>query len=96
MAAGPSTPSPPSIRPARSDLISLPDHKVVRVLNDNAALKAKVAPILAGRTEMVHIPVGHGTTIDGWLIRPAQVRPVEEISDHRQRLWRAGRVNRER
>ena len=58
--------------PGQSDLISLPDHKVVRVLNDNAALKAKVAPILAGRTEMVHIPVGNGTTLDGWLIRPTK------------------------
>ena len=25
-----------------------------------------------GRTEMVHIPVGHDTTIDGWLIRPSK------------------------
>ena len=58
--------------PGQSDLISLPDHKVVRVLNDNAAVKAKIAPILAGRTEMVHIPVGHDTTIDGWLIRPTK------------------------
>jgi dipeptidyl-peptidase-4 len=58
--------------PGESDLISLPDHKVVRALNDNAALKAKVTPILTGRTEMVHIPVGHDTTIDGWLIRPAK------------------------
>jgi dipeptidyl-peptidase-4 len=58
--------------PGQSDLVSLPDHKVVRVLNDNAALKAKVAPILAGRTEMVHIPVGHDTTIDGWVIRPGK------------------------
>ena len=58
--------------PGQSDLVSLPDHKVVRVLNDNAALQAKVAPILAGRTEMVHIPVGHNTTIDGWLIRPSK------------------------
>jgi len=58
--------------PGQSDLISLPDHKVVRVMNDNAALKAKIAPILTGRTEMVHIPVGHDTTIDGWLIRPSK------------------------
>jgi dipeptidyl-peptidase-4 len=61
--------------PGESDLISLPAHKVVRVLNDNAALKAKVSPILAGRTEMVHIPVGHDTTIDGWLIRPGKFDP---------------------
>jgi len=44
---------------------------VGRVLNNNAALKTKVASILAGRTEFLHIPVGHNTTIDGWLIRPS-------------------------
>jgi dipeptidyl-peptidase-4 len=64
--------------PGQSDLVSLPDHKVVRVLNDNAALKAKVAPILAGRTEMVHVPVGHETTLDGWLIRPTKFDPSKK------------------
>ena len=65
-------------------------------LNDNAALKAKIAPLLAGRTEMVHIPVGHDTTIDGWLIRPTQVRRLEEVSDYRQRLRRAGLFDSQR
>ena len=61
--------------PGQSDLVSLPDHKVVQVLNDNAAEKSKVGPIIAGRTEMVHIPVGHDTVIDGWLIRPSHFDP---------------------
>src|SRR5271157_1384773 len=64
--------------PGQSDLVSLPDHKVVRVLNDNAAEKAKVGPIIAGRTEMVHIPVGHDTTIDGWLIKPSHFDPSKK------------------
>jgi dipeptidyl-peptidase-4 len=64
--------------PGQTDLVSLPDHKVARVLNDNAALEAKVAPILAGRTEMVHIPVGHETTIDGWLLRPTKFDPSKK------------------
>jgi dipeptidyl-peptidase-4 len=58
--------------PGQSDLVSLPDHKLARILNDNAALKAKVAPILAGRTEMVHVDVGHDTALDGWLLRPSK------------------------
>jgi len=58
--------------PGQSDLVSLPGHQLVRVFNDNAALKAKVTPILAGRTEMVQIPVGHGATLDGWLLRPSR------------------------
>jgi len=57
--------------PGGSDLVSLPDHKTVRVFQDNAALKAKVAPILAGRTEMVQAAAGEGVTLDGWLIRPS-------------------------
>jgi dipeptidyl-peptidase-4 len=64
--------------PGQSDLVSLPEHQLVRVINDNASLKAKVAPILAGRTEMVHIPVGHDTTLDGWLIRPAKFDPSKK------------------
>jgi dipeptidyl-peptidase-4 len=64
--------------PGHSDLISLPDHKVVRVTTDNAVLKAKVAPILQGRTEFVHIPVGHETVIDGWLIRPRNFDPAKK------------------
>jgi dipeptidyl-peptidase-4 len=64
--------------PGETDLVGLPDHKVVRVLDDNGALKAKVAPILAGRTEIVHIPVGHDTTIDGWLIRPGKFDPSKK------------------
>jgi dipeptidyl-peptidase-4 len=64
--------------PGESDLVSLPDHKVVRVLNDNAALKAKLAPILAGRTEFVRIPVGRNATLDGWLIRPSKFDPTRK------------------
>ena len=64
--------------PGQSDLVSLPDHKVIRIFNDNAALKAKVSGILAGRTEMVHIPVGHDTTIDGWVIRPSKFDPSKK------------------
>jgi dipeptidyl-peptidase-4 len=58
--------------PGVSDLISLPDHKVVRVIQDNAALRAKVSPILAGRTEFFQIGVAEGVTLDGWLIRPTR------------------------
>src|SRR5262249_14158287 len=56
--------------PGQTDIVNLPEHAVLRVLNDNASLKAKVAPILAGRSEMVHIPVSSGATIDGWLMHP--------------------------
>jgi dipeptidyl-peptidase-4 len=57
--------------PGQSDLIRLPDHQVVRVFQANTELKAKVGPMLAGRTEMFQVDIGGGVTLDGWLIRPA-------------------------
>lgn len=58
--------------PGGSDVISLPDHKTVRVLQDGAAMREKVAPILAGRTEMLQVDVAGGVKLDGWLIRPRE------------------------
>jgi dipeptidyl-peptidase-4 len=58
--------------PGESDIVSLPEHKTVRVFQDNAALKAKVAPLLAGRTEMLQVALSGGTKLDGWLIRPSK------------------------
>jgi len=64
--------------PALSEMISLPDHKTARVFTDNAALRAKVEPILAGRTEMFQVTVDDGVKIDGWLIRPAKFDPAKK------------------
>ena len=64
--------------PGVSDLISLPDHKVVRVFQDNAELKVKVAAILTNRTEMFQVDVGNGVKLDGWLIRPTQFDPAKK------------------
>jgi dipeptidyl-peptidase-4 len=55
-----------------SELVSLPEHKVVRLFQDNAALKTNAAPILAGRTELFALDIGDGVKLDGWLIRPRQ------------------------
>ena len=64
--------------PGQSDLVRLPEHKVARVFQDNADLKAKVAPVLAGRTELLQMDVGEGVKIDGWLIRPSKFDPEKK------------------
>jgi dipeptidyl-peptidase-4 len=63
--------------PGVSDLVHLPDHDVARVLQDNADLKAKVTPMLAGRTEFFQVDVDDGVKIDGWLIRPRAYDPAK-------------------
>lgn len=64
--------------PGAWDLIRLPDHHTVRVLQDNAALRAKVAPMLAGRTELFQVDVGEGVKLDGWLIKPGTFDPSKK------------------
>ena len=58
--------------PGTSDLVSLPDHKIVRVLQENAQLKRNVSSILDGRTEFFQVDVSEGVKLDGWLIKPTQ------------------------
>ena len=57
--------------PGISDLVSLPDHISVRVFQTNADLKAKVSPLLCGRTELFQVDIGEGVKLDGWLIKPS-------------------------
>jgi dipeptidyl-peptidase-4 len=64
--------------PGAWDLIRLPDHHTVRVLQDNAALRAKVTPMLAGRTELFQVDVGEGVKLDGWLIKPGTFDPSKK------------------
>jgi dipeptidyl-peptidase-4 len=56
--------------PPRVDLVSLPDHKVVRTLADNSALSAKAAPLLTPHTEFFTVDVGGSVVLDGSMIAP--------------------------
>lgn len=64
--------------PPVSDLVRLPDHQRVRVLQDNADLRAKMAPMLAGRTELFQVDIGDGVKLDGWLVRPSKFDPSKK------------------
>jgi dipeptidyl-peptidase-4 len=61
--------------PPRVDLVSLPDHRVVRTLADNGALATRAAPLLAPPTEFFTIDVGGGVVLDGSLLKPAGFDP---------------------
>jgi dipeptidyl-peptidase-4 len=57
-------------RPPVTDLVRLPAHARVRVLEDNAALSAAVAPIADPPVEFFRVDIGEGVTLDGWMLRP--------------------------
>jgi dipeptidyl-peptidase 4 len=56
--------------PPITELVKLPEHTQVRMLKDDAKLRAAVAPLLAPPVEFLKVPVGGGIVLDGWLLKP--------------------------
>jgi dipeptidyl-peptidase-4 len=57
-------------RPPVIDLTRLPSHQAARVLEDNEALAAAVAPLNQPAAEFFRLDIGGGVTLDGWMLRP--------------------------
>ena len=58
-----------SATPSVYELISLPKHKTVRVLEDNAALKTKIAELNLSPKEYFKVSI-EDAELDGWMIKP--------------------------
>jgi len=58
------------LKPPVSSLISLPDHKVHHVLEDNKELADKMAKLSIGDMEFFSVNAQDGLRLDGYLMRP--------------------------
>jgi dipeptidyl-peptidase 4 len=56
-------------------LVALPSHQVVAMVDDNGALKKKVAPLVKPPVEYFQIDAGDGITVDGYMLKPANFDP---------------------
>ena len=56
-------------------LVSLPDHKTIATIDDNAGLKRKVAPIVAPPVEFFRTDAGGGVMVDGYALKPPDFDP---------------------
>jgi dipeptidyl-peptidase 4 len=63
-------------QPPRTDLVRLPGHAAVRVLEDNRALVAATAALLATPTEFFRIGLAGGLKVDGWMLHPPGFDPA--------------------
>lgn len=52
------------------ELVRLPSHQVVRTLEDNAALRARLASLARGRVQFLRVPARDGTPLDAWVMTP--------------------------
>ncbi len=64
-------------QPPVTELVQLPDHKVIRVLEDNKAVVAKLKSVKTEPTEFLTIDV-NGFTMDAWMIKPKAFDPSKK------------------
>ena len=65
--------------PPVTELVSLPDHRVVRTLESNDELRAKLQPLLSReQTDFFEVPVGAGIRLSGYMIKPANFDPARK------------------
>lgn len=53
------------------ELVELPEHRVVRVLEDNRALRERLSIRPAQATEFLKLDIGDGVIMDAWMIKPS-------------------------
>lgn len=56
--------------PPRIELVELPGHKVIRVLEENAKLRARMKDVIHHPTEFLELDIGNGVIMDAWMIKP--------------------------
>ncbi len=57
--------------PPVTELVKLPNHQVIRVLEDNSELVSKMKQLISQPTEFLQLEIANGVVLDAWLIRPA-------------------------
>ena len=65
-------------QPPVVDLVSLPDHAMVKTLEDNSDLTAKLSQLACEPTEFLQVDIGDGVVLDGWCIRPPDMHPEKK------------------
>ncbi|MHC4179034.1 MAG: S9 family peptidase [Planctomycetota bacterium] len=61
--------------PPVTELVQFPEHRVVRVLEDNKTLRSKMESLDFQPTEFFQLDIGDGVVMDAWMIKPADFDP---------------------
>jgi dipeptidyl-peptidase-4 len=56
--------------PPKTEIVTLPEHRSIRVLVDNASLATKAAPIIDPPVEFLKVTVDDGVVLDGYMLKP--------------------------
>jgi dipeptidyl-peptidase-4 len=64
-------------QPPVTDLVELPSHRVVRVLEANADLRATGERWVSQTTEFFNLEIEDGVSLDAWMIKPKDFDPAK-------------------
>lgn len=62
--------------PPVTALISLPDHRVVRILEHNDEVRRRAEATISHPTEFLQLDIGDGIVMDAWMIKPRDFDPA--------------------
>ena len=65
-------------QPPITELIKVDGHQVVKVLEDNNQLKAKMDKLISHPTEFLELTTKDGISMDAWMIKPAKFDPSKK------------------
>lgn len=65
-------------QPTLTELISVPDHKSVRTLNENKKVLERLSELSRTPTEFFRIEIGDDVQLDGWCIKPPDFDPTKK------------------
>jgi dipeptidyl-peptidase-4 len=66
--------------PPTSEVVHLPDHRVMRNTADNSALAERVKSLSSGPAEFVKVDAGNGLMVDAWLMKPPNFDPAKKYA----------------
>jgi dipeptidyl-peptidase-4 len=61
--------------PPVTELVELPEHRVVRALEDNDELRRRSGSLISEPTEFLQLDIGDGVVLDAWMIKPRHFDP---------------------
>jgi dipeptidyl-peptidase 4 len=64
--------------PPTTELVSLPEHKTIRSLETNDALRKKLKPVHRTETEFAYIKIGKDQSLHSWCIKPPDFDPQKK------------------
>ncbi len=65
-------------RPPLVELVSLPEHRQLKLLSDNQALRDKLAALKPVKSEFFKVEAAPGVSLDGWRLLPADFDPAKK------------------